>query len=203
MAWFSQLYLWGQNKMHLVGVLWFLIIFLYTLKQIKNDIPLTNLKNVVRVICYSFALCYFTHLFFDLWAYVLVFFFDNHGTISSIQFANRISQNFVFMGVFYMIMSSPQLSKDLPSLHRIKILGNINLYLCTFIILGMHLYYLFTGMLTLSYVNQQPYHFFIGYLPMKVMLALTYVSAWHPPKRGKVECPQSPSPTASAHYSDS
>jgi len=179
--WFANLYLVENRAMHIVGIIWFVLLILFTMNQFKRDIPLNNLKNLIRILAVSCLICYFVHIFFDLWILVLLFIlnFGYYDWITPWNLAVRFAQDFTKFFVIYYVLSSPLLNSDLPTLQRIHVFGNKKLYLMNIVVLAYHLLLLYWGIPIMETTGAtQLARFYVGYIPMKVLIFLTYASLW-------------------------
>ena len=181
LEWLAKAYLIPPNKLNVVGLTWILIIFGLSFKNLKKDLGETNdLKKLFRIGCLSFLLSFFVHLFYDLWAYTIYFFFGNTNTVTipAGAMANRLARDLIQLAVLYYIFSSPDWSRDFPSLHEIKIQGNKKFYVLNVIILVWHVLLLYHGFFGLPFLEKQVIRFYTGYMPMKILWALSYWSIW-------------------------
>lgn len=176
---FTQLYLFPPNKLHIVGLIWFIGLFLYTLNKLSVDLDKINLKSLLRLSCISLFIVYFIQIFYDIWAFALVYLFDNASkSILNEVFIVRVSRDAVQLAIMFLILSSPSISGDFPTLREIRVLRNWKLHVLNIVAIVLHILYLKSGILSLSYTEWQPIHFFVGYLTMRVLTGLIFFSLW-------------------------
>lgn len=177
----AYFYLLPGYRLHILSVLWFILLFLYTFNKFWMKDNVKNLRFFMRTSILSFMLTFFIHTFYDLWVLIILFIGGNPGEaliIKPVVFSSRLTADLLFFTAIYWMLSYPKWVEDFPTLKKIKITGNVKFYAINIVILAWHLVLFFTGVLTMSRITDQLTRFYVGYLPMKILWGSAYWSVW-------------------------